>query len=317
METAKDISISIAPYIGQSGTCPDEFGELLAAINTIRTLLWNKVDYTNILEWLDICCVKSCFYLPARYETIRYAKMCGIPLTIQNEWFQITRPDARGIHIYDSLPETNVVEDVGNPNCKFREYNTAPYILEAYSESNLDEGVELQVNVRNANGRWSKQILTLKTAFDKVSLEQEIVTFIEFSKPQTAGGVRLFAHDVTNNLRMQLGIYQPWEVNPSYKRYTAPGYGPNVIKVKAKLKRFDLKGEHDLVEFPIDAMILAAQAITYRLDKDTQNYQGHLALAVGELQQEMLSNETRGSTPLKFHVPIHNASLIGGFDGCY
>lgn len=297
MESVKEIGPLIADWVGDSGTCPDNGEKLLNAINQIRRLLWNSMDFTTQMEWVEICCASKCFFLPARYEVVRYVTICNQPLILQNEWYQQAAAGDWG-----KFPCVNFSEDKGGYYSKFREYSENPYSIEIAGENGADKGKEIQFETRNSFSRWGKLTLKLGDAFIYVSSPKKFVSFNRVTKPITLGGVRVYAKDLITNTRSLLAIYQPWETNPNYKKYSVPTCCQNV-RVKAKLRYRDLDNENDLVEFPVEAMIYGAQAITYRKARDMQNFTLNMNMAISDLYQEMADNETRGSSPIKFHFP--------------
>jgi len=311
MKTIQEMSVEISPFVGDSGICDDDFETILTAVNSARSLLWKKLDYSEIMEWCQICCVKGSFLLPPRYEVMRQAIVCGNPVEIKNQWYQ-TVP---GVAYCSSMPTGGLgyIEDRGGYHSKFRDYTANEYRIELVAESSEDAGKVLQFLQQTKSGRWKKEEITIADAFLPSVGENLVVNFSQVSKPETVGGIRVYAVDAVTGSRNIIALYQPWEINPKYKRYTVPGYARGSVLIYGKTRMLPLKNPNDLVEFPEQAMIHAISAISYRKGRDQQRYISELSLAISELQMEMQSDDTQATTPMKVFRTDQAESLVGGY----
>ena len=91
-DTLEEMVEVVKGFVGDSGVCSYE--RAVKAVNQARRLLWNKKAWTTQEEYVQICCVNSCFTLPARYEQIKLAWVGDEAASLADEWFNQTNAPA-------------------------------------------------------------------------------------------------------------------------------------------------------------------------------------------------------------------------------
>lgn len=129
----------------------------------------------------------------------------------------------------------------------------------------------------------------------------------------------MYAYNPNNRTRLLIAIYQPEDINPSFIRFQIPCRCPsNCLTIYAKKKYRPVTKLTDFVDFSIDALIHATQAITLRLNKGNEaGFTTELALAIAEVNRTIADNEMDTGSPLRVFAPQIvdnlNPSGIGGY----
>jgi hypothetical protein len=134
----------------------------------------------------------------------------------------------------------------------------------------------------------------------------------QITKPVTQGRVRLYSYDPDAQAQMLLSIYQPYDVNPSFKRYFIQGRVKDSVILYCKKYYQDLINLTDQVEFTPEAMISAVMAVVYRENKGSdQLYNTSLQNAIFEVNRETADlEEPTGSTIRQFQNNMMLNALI-------
>lgn len=296
-DTVTEVVEEIKPFAGASGTCSNTVA--LDYINKARRLLWNKTEFHETLDYIKICCVDQCFSLPSCYKQIRLAWIGNTPSSIGDEWYvsvpQVGLSEASSCH--KSLAQ------VGGFHVIYQNYNDAPYQVGVQGENPLDNGTEITFFGIDENGTQKKETLTvgmppirtLSTFF-----YQDIKAVI---KPITKGRIRLYAEDRQAAQFMLLAIYQPYDKNPQFRRFSVGGSNSDSITLYAKKTFYNLTGEDETVEFPTEAIKFAVMALVAQRDRDLNSYTENLNLAIIECNRETADNEIPTASPMRlFHT---------------
>jgi hypothetical protein len=302
METVEEIIPHISPYVGASGVCDDP-SLVLARINDVRRLLWDKGDWNNTLEWVCICCAGDCLVLPAKYKQIRAAYINDSPASLKNEWYEtvygIGKNQCNGI-------ENSLIEVGRTP--VFRDYTGGPFQLRIYCELADDEGVEVAISSRGQGGVITKEVFALsQTPQESVKSYEAVISVV---KPETKGRVRLYAVNKNTGEYILIALYLPTDKNPSFRKFKVKALKCPSLTILAKKQYFDLKAGSDLVEFDINAMIFASMAINYREARDLNQFMANLTLAVAELNKEISDEEIPTASPLRIGWTQQVSNLI-------
>jgi hypothetical protein len=126
--------------------------------------------------------------------------------------------------------------------------------------------------------------------------------------------VRVYAYNPDSNSSLLLAIYQPNDVNPSFRRFRIPK-SCNTITLYAAKKFYDLEDGQELVEFSADAMIYAVLALNSRENRKAQEFLNNLSLAVQEQEKEMEGDEIPTAAPLRIADYRRPEGLIGNYLG--
>lgn len=303
-DTLKEMAELVKGFVGDSGVCSDE--RAFKAINQARRLLWNKRAWSSQEEYVQICCVNDCFTLPNRYEQIKLAWIGDNAVSLADEWFNATNAFA----LRDDQSCHRLITEVGGKHVLFRDYTTHFYRLGVMLESAEDIGVTLTFEVQDQYDTYH----TIKvTGVNPPTLAQSdllIKGVRSVSKPATKGRVRIYAYDTALEAKTLISVYQPNDVNPSFRRFKAPRTC-ECITLYASKRYFDLVDEQELVEFIPDAMIYAILALNSRDNRKAQEFLMNLDLAIKEQEKEMENEEIPTAAPIRFANYSRAENLIG------
>jgi hypothetical protein len=303
-DTLEEMVELVKGFVGDSGTCSYERG--VKAVNQARRLLWNKRAWTTQEEYVQICCVEECFTLPSRYEQIKLAWINNESASLADEWFNAT--NAFALHADHSCHR--LITEVGGLHVVYRNYLARPYQISIVAESIEDIGVGISFEAYNEYSSYN-QITVLAAQPPNLSKSNEsIIGIRSVSKPKTKGRIRVYAYDPVLEISTLISIYQPSDVNPTWRRFKAPK-GCNAITLYASKKYFDLEDPKELVEFIPDAMIYAVLALNSRENRKAQEFLSNLSLAVQEQEKEMAGYEIPTAAPIRFANYSRADNLIG------
>jgi hypothetical protein len=284
-------------------------------MNKARSLLWNKTDSDATCEYVCIACVNQAITLPSLYKQVRLAWIDGVPVSLGNEWYQSIPQDNWGDarsggygngngwgQAYGWNGGNKKFIEIGGKHVTYQNYDAAPYKLCVESESPLDAGTEITFFGEDAYGTRISETITLGLAPAYTYSVNFFKTVFQCTKPQTNGRVRLYAYDTDAPAQMLLAIYQPYDINPSFRRYIIQGCTKNSVILYCKKNYQDLFNLTDQVEFTPEAMISAVMAVVYRENKGSdQLYAVSLQNAIYEVNRETADREEpTGSTIRQF-----------------
>jgi hypothetical protein len=278
--------------VGDSGTCSYDLAKTY--INRARRLLWDKREWNATCEYVCLCCVDSCFTLPPRYAQIKAAWVNNQAASLADEWFNLT-PNAQ--FVWQNSCHRQIIE-VGGKHVVFRDYRTRPYQITVVTENIADEGVEISFEAYNEYSSY-EQITVLTGKQGELSKSQQAISGIRsVSKPKTKGRIRVYAYDPVLEITTLISIYQPSDVNPSWRRFKAPR-GCNCITLYAAKNYVDLDDPLELVEFTPEAMYFAVLALNNKENRNGQGYIQNLGIAIAEEEKAMESDTIPTAAPLR------------------
>ena len=307
-ETLDSMAEYVRGFVGDSGTC--SLDRAKKAINQARRVLWNKRQWNATAEYVSICCANQCFTLPNRYEQIQLAWIGDNAVSLADEWFNAT--NAFGLTAKNSCHR--IITEVGGKHVVFRDYETRPYGIAVLAENPEDVGVKLLFDAIDQYGSYHGiELTTIKTPDVAIS-DQNVVGIRAVSKPKTKGRIRVYAYDKTLDAKTLIAVYQPSDVNPTFRRFRIPRTCEK-ITLYATLRYFDLENDADLVEFSPDAMIYAILALNARENRQAQEFVTNLNLAVAEAEKEMENDEIPTAAPLRIANMSRPDNLVGEYWG--
>jgi hypothetical protein len=308
-DTLAEMVEVVKGFVGDSGVCSSE--RAIKAINQARRLLWNKREWNTTAEYVDICCADCCFTLPNRYEQVKLAWVNGEAASLADEWFNATQWK----NLYNAGNSCHrLISEVGGRHVVFQEYTTAPYQIGIVIEEPVDAGVTLTFEAQDEYSTYHTVKVTTIEPPQKALSEMRFVGLRGVSKPKTKGRIRVYAYNPDSQSSLLLAIYQPNDVNPSFRRFKIPR-SCNTITLYASKKYFDLADEQELVEFYPDAMIYAVLALNSRENRKAQEFLINLDLAIKEQEKEMEGEEIPTCGPLRIADYDRPDNLIGHFHG--
>jgi len=319
--SVQDMLQILRPYCGNSGTCNQVLQ--LQYLNKGRSLLWNKVDIDSTCEYVCIKCVNNVLTLPSLYKQVRLAWIDGVPVSLGNEWYQSIPQDSWGDAAsggygngwgqgYAWNGGNKKFIEIGGKHITFQNYDYAPYQLAIEAESPTDAGAQLTFFGEDAYGTRISETITLGVAPAYTYSTNFFKTVFQVTKTQTTGRVRLYSWNPDNNALMLLSIYQPQDVNPSFRKYAIQGRVRDSVILYCKKNYQDLFNLTDQVEFTPEAMISAVMAVVYRENKGSdQLYAISLQNAIFEVNRETADREEpTGSTIRQFSNNMMLNALI-------
>lgn len=313
METVQEIlDDGFGLFVGESGTCSED--EAFAGLNAARKELWNKVEGNNyVCEYIALCCAPNCFYLPSAYQQVMLAWIGGCPISLGNEWYQ----SLPGVGFSTGNSCHRKMVNVGGRHVTYQNYDKAPYQVALQIEDNNDIGTEITFWGVDQYGTKRKDVLTAKAAPGRAKTNRLFKSVTSVVKKKTKGRVRLYAvHPVTGEYLL-LAVYQPYDTNPTFQKFSIGTRGNCELTVFAKKKYHKLDELTDLVEFPVLALQFAARANTYKLVGNNAGFTENLALAVAELNRQTADEEIPTASPMRFMHSDLSHSLQGPYGGIW
>jgi hypothetical protein len=278
--------------VGDSGTCSHDLAKTY--INRARRLLWDKREWNATCEYVCLCCVDSCFTLPPRYAQIKAAWVNNQGASLADEWFNLT-PNAQ--FVWQNSCHRQIIE-VGGKHVLFRDYRTRPYQIAVLAESIEDVGVQISFEEYNEYSSYNQLTLTTVASPEMARSLATVVGIRSVSKPKTKGRIRVYAYDPVLEITTLISIYQPSDVNPSWRRFKAPR-GCNCITLYAAKNYVDLDDPLELVEFTPEAMYFAVLALNNKENRNGQGYIQNLGIAIAEEEKAMESDTIPTAAPLR------------------
>jgi len=203
------------------GSCAEK--KLLRRITDSVELLANKGEIDALVGMVDLCVDGKCVTLPREVETVLAVNMGGRPALGRDELFSfhLNGPGDFG------TPCTYTWENVGN----FPTYRDirCPTKLVAFLDRPEDSGKALRVygfDEQNrplrteANGEWTDGYL-VPTIYGYAIPEAGAPTISRITwidKALMVGNVRLSSFDNSSSSGTLLGVFEPDEVRPQYRR---------------------------------------------------------------------------------------------------
>lgn len=229
----------------------DEAKKIIGACDDAKMLRWsgdavslvaNKADLEGFKGFLDVCssgcscaatsstcnnpagCGRKCITLPREVETVIGVNIGGQPVAGYNMLFEF--------HLNGPGSLRTACEwkwaDSGNFHCTYRDLQQ-PAQLVAYLQLDDDNGKQLivhgydrdgQLLRRQVSGQWVNgyQVPTIYGYAIPDANAPYIARITGIYKDRTAGTVRLSTTDDSGATGMTLGVYEPDETTPQYRR---------------------------------------------------------------------------------------------------
>lgn len=249
------------------GACEDP--KFFRWLGDAVSLIVNKGDFEGWKGWLDICTATAdgkCITLPREVETVIAVNICGKPAlgfgTLFN--FHLNGPGDCGCGCDFSW------QDQGQWHSTYRDLIT-PARLVAYLQTPDDNGAELTVfgydsdgNVlrQEVSGEWRNgyRVPTIYgVAVSDVGAPM-IARITGIFKSKTVGSIRLSTIDDSGTTGITLGVYEPDETLPQYRRIKINHCAPWVrIAYRKTTPIFSSRYDHIPLKSRI-ALLLAVSA---------------------------------------------------------
>lgn len=217
----------IPEVLNVSGSDPRFYSYLNQAIE--RLVEGSKGKFVGAIQKYRICATHGCITWPRQIETIEAAAVCDCPIRIRNHWFEFVEhgfglrqeKDGCATDLYDR-DSACVHTDITGVNKK----------LKVYCDLTDDEGADILFQGYNEDGNWIQtakgdgdywdgEIIQPAVAGQLSTNIFTVVTGIQ--KPITKGVIRLYAFNTDDDTQQAIGLYEPDERNPNYRRSLVAG----------------------------------------------------------------------------------------------
>jgi len=274
------------------------FRQLTKAIK----LLVNKGLNDALLGELSICVCNGCVTLPRDVGTVLGIDVCGQPTLIQDQFFKyhINGPGASGA--------CGVITEMGQV-CTFRDPSAPAYLI-AEVTSAQDNNKKLRVYATDVDGKkiftpgpdgklYEGFLVPMIFGFSQPAPNVPALGAIyRISKEVTKDFVRLIAINASDSASQTLiGLYEPSETNPSYRRIKVPH--KSAVLVKYKKATLDIRSLDDWISVDnTEALEVACRAVLFRSkDKYVE------AKKAEDEASRILAEETQAKLPSGPRVP--------------
>lgn len=327
MDLLPEVRDAIAPFVEDSGVCPEDL-RTLKAINDARRILYPMGDWDGTTDHLCVKCQAHKFTLPSEYDYAKQAYRCKTNIVVENDWF--VRMDG-SISEHCGDPFGNLVKQPGQyvtfrdwPGCipgQNKCCSPEGFRIELVFESENDCGVPIVFQGVGASRRQVSltRVLTGRPFVPVIPgpKDERLVQLKHVIKPKMNGRVRVYGVDGANTIL--LALYDPDEINPHYTRYynSGGGYSPFysnaslITKVKKRYIKYEDNPEQ-FVDIHTEALIMMAQALTARKNKDTAAFSANVSLAAAFLQKQLGGPQSTSNSPVRWSNAMRVTGLIEG-----
>jgi GH24 family phage-related lysozyme (muramidase) len=277
-----------------------------------------------------VCVTGGCLTWPREIETIESIALCGVPITIRNQWYEFLE-NGPGVSGPDCGPCLTMIDR--GTSCVFQQpLGGSNKVLAIYADGTEDVG-EVVLKFYDSNGnkvyRDSNGVTTegetvgIPAAGTYAYAVNTVLGNGVYGvvKPETNHPIRLYEFDNVAGTYLALGYYEPSETVPEYRQSWIPsansgttGEGCNSQQVNLVAKRRFIPAVDDnsiLVIGHGEAIRLACQAIKKEEDNTAQEAAIYWGLALNCLNSQLRHYRGSGTVaPLRI---IGSRAYGGGF----
>ncbi len=322
MLTLLDCKQSTIPNVAGKCAASFEFGQL---INEATRKLLRRGDWVGTVTPIQICVSKGCLVMPRYVQSVRKINTCRSKLPVGNLWYNfINARDWQGGRWggfgiegwWHHARDCGALSAKGQACC----YNDIPgdgWLVRAYARCQQDYGQVIQIfgvdngnqplRTNNGDGTWSDGISIvlgssgLNPNFGSTSVFVRRIDRVV--KPQTQCQVMLYAYNPATDALLDLAVYDPGELTPTYTRYqlnfghtpfglNAGCCGPvQSVVALVKLRFIPAQFDTDLVVVDnLDALKYEVQSIRAQEAGDLALAKGYETAAIQELNRDLEDN---------------------------
>ncbi|HET9396035.1 MAG TPA: hypothetical protein VFO36_08260 [Nitrospiraceae bacterium] len=263
--------------------------------------------------------------MPRQIETVEAFAVCGWPGRVRDQWYEFTG-HGFGLLGADCGCGNTLIERDPGPTFDWVRGTTKK--LRLYSDETEADDAWVLVQGYDENSNWirtdqggvlvdGEYMLPTIAGATSTSIFTAVTGII---KPITVGTLRLFEYDPATAVQKALGVYEPDETRPHYRRYLVPGLG-NVgssgedctttsVTVVAKLRHIPVRLDNDwLILGNVAALRFMVQAIDKERKNLIEEAAAYEATATRLLEEELSSYQGDGMVTA---VRVAPASEWGG-----
>jgi hypothetical protein len=277
------------------GACDDT--ELFRWITDAIQLVANKDDFEGWVGFVDLCVDGTCVTLPREVQTVLGVNIGGCPTLGRNQLFNfhLNGPGDCKQNVPYSYQDKGFFPT-------YRDIVT-PSKLVAFVDKEDDENSELRVYGFDNNGGVIRQKVggvwqdgwIIPTLFGLAVPDSEMPKFARITrvrKARTAGMVRLSTIDSSGTSGIVIGIYEPDEVEPEYRRIKL-GKSATWVRLAYRKSNPTILSKYDRIPLRSRlAVILALKSLKFYREDD---FAAAHALEVDALRLETEANNVAES----------------------
>jgi hypothetical protein len=313
----------IARVMGKSTSS----SEVVDAINEAVERLMVRGDWVGTIHRYRICITEAKLTWPRQIHTIKKCNICDSPIPVANGWYEFAQVGPGTLH--DDDDPGLVLEDMGTA-CTFDDIIGYYKKLYVVSDEAEDSDAELIVQGYDDSNQWIRTLVggawidgePIAIGVGGALSTNYWTNITRIIKPVTNGNVRLFERDVPTGVDKPIGIYEPDETHPSYRRSRIPsldthgGCGDDAcpedfpaVNVLAKLRFIPVANDNDWIQIgnlpAIKEMVMSIQKAEKNLWDEAEVYENR---ALRELGKELVDYEGEASLP---KYDIQSPALFG------
>lgn len=302
---------TIARILGRSeshSSVPDYINEAVQRLMVRGNWVGTVVRYR-------VCVNEAKLTWPRHIHTILKCNVCRSPVPVANGWYEFSGGGPGTLHDDDSvglvlqdMGTASTFDDIGGTGRTLRVIGTededdAEMLVQGYDDSN--QWIRTVHNGALVDGEY----FTIAPAGTVSAHVWSNVTRV--IKPATDGNVLLYERDTATLVDKPMGIYEPDETEPSYRRSRIPaldtvgdcGTGHceddhTAVNVKAKLRYIPVAQDTDWIligNLPaLKDMVMSILKAEKDLPEEAEIYEGR---AIRELGKELVDHEGESSFP--------------------
>lgn len=293
---ARDVFEDIAPFVGLSGTCPEDEEKIISYLNKLSQDLWVRGDWKGTIEYGCINPSDCCFGLPSHLEEVRNAWYCNQTMLVRDEYYQ-------------GMSHVGIESCCGSC-CMPQIIQTGEYhpyqktIRKGWRlavQGSAIEEEELTFYFLDYAGQRREEKVTPNLDLQKLNITPG--QFLNVEKPRTKGFVRLVSWHPDYQNYFFVARYEAHEENPVFSHYKVTGVPtgqdcPQII-VRAKKKYVPIRSATDVLWLNSRAAIeFGAMALNAKLARDNAGYVDNLRLAEEQLEEILENQKPQAWSPL-------------------
>lgn len=294
---------------------------LFRQITDAIELLANKGEIDPLVGFVDLCVSGKCVTLPREVETVLAVNICGRPAQSRDQLFEfhLNGPGSRDCSCRWDWADGGQWPTYKDIVC--------PSKLIAFLDSPQDAGKTLKVfgfDEQNrplrteVNGVWQDGYL-VPTIYGyalpdaNAPLVSRITAIV---KDLTVADVRLSSFDSSSTTGLLLGVFEPDETKPEYRRIKISPCGP-WVRIGYRKRTYEVRTVNDrILLHSRPALLLAMRAFKFYNDGDLANGNAYEANATRLLTEKERSYTGPGGNPIQV-VDLNSISDRWGYGGYY
>lgn len=291
----KDVLDSMAPFVGNNGTCPDDEESIIKYLDKIEEMLWVRGDWKGTVEYGCIEANRGCFALPWNLEEVRDAWICNQPILVRDQYYQ-------------SFAQVGLQSCCGS--CCFPQIiqtgRSLPYQKRPPNGSRLavvgsaDEIETLSFFTSDYAGQRQEDQIT--PSLDIRRMQTTLGNLINVAKPRTRGFVRVMAWTPDSSEMDFVARYDAHQENPEFTEYKLTGKVCERMElvIRCKKKRVPIRQLTDVLWLGSRVSLeFAAMAYNAKLAGNNELYVQNLNLAEEHLEEILEDQQPKSWTPLQ------------------